>query len=57
MHKVAIYLRYAYQSPNHRPPWSLVPTIIQHVNKHEKVFHNVKSEHPGDLCLLNVIGL
>ena len=27
MHKVAIYLRHAYQSPNHRPRWSLVLTI------------------------------
>ena len=40
MHKVAIYRRYAYQSPNHRPRWSLVLTI-QHVNKHEIVFHNL----------------
>ena len=42
MHKVAIYRRYAYQSPNRRPRWSFVLTI-QHVNKHEIVFHNLKS--------------
>ena len=43
MHEVAIYLRNAYQSPNHRPMWSLVLTISckQHVNKHEIVFHNI----------------
>ena len=43
MHKVDIYLRNAYQSPNHRPRWSLVLTISckQHVNKHEIVFHNI----------------
>ena len=46
MHKVAIYRRYAYQSPNHRPRWSFVLTnfkTIQHVNKHEIVSHNLKS--------------
>ena len=42
MHKVAIYRRYAYQSTNHRPRWSFVLTI-HHVNKHEIVFHNLKS--------------
>ena len=41
MHKVAIYRRYAYQSPNHRPRWSFVLTILHHVNKHEIVFHNL----------------
>ena len=40
MHKVAIYRRYAYQSPNHRPRWSFVLTK-QHVNKHEIVFPNL----------------
>ena len=40
MHKVAIYRRYAYQSPNHRPRRSFVLTI-HHVNKHEIVFHNL----------------
>ena len=39
MHKDAIYRRYAYQSPNHRPRWSFFLTIIQHVIKHEIVFH------------------
>ena len=34
MHKGTIYLRYAYQSPNHRPRWSFLLTMtIQHVNK------------------------
>ena len=28
MYNVAIYRRYAYQSPNHRPPWSFVLTIF-----------------------------
>ena len=43
MHKVAIYRRYAYQSPNHRPRWSFVHfKTIQHVNKHEIVFHNLR---------------
>ena len=41
MHKVAIYRRYAYQSPNHRPRWSFVLTILRlNGNKHEIVFHN-----------------
>ena len=44
MHKVVIYLRHGYQSSNHWPRWSLFLTIsnpIQHVNKHEIVFHNL----------------
>ena len=43
MHKVAIYRRYAYQSPNHRPRWSFVLTIL--MNKHEIVFHNLNQFH------------
>ena len=49
MHKVAIYRRYAYQSPNYRPRWSFVLTnikTIQHVNKHEIVFHNLHRRIP-----------
>ena len=49
MHKVAIYRRYTYQSPNHRPRWSFVLTI-HHVNKHEIVFHNLEDntmDHGG----------
>ena len=45
MHRVAIYWRYAYQSPNHRPRWSFVLTI-QHVNKHEILFHNIYRRIP-----------
>ena len=42
MHMVDIYRRYAYQSPKYRPQWSFVLTMtIQHVNKHELVFHNL----------------
>ena len=48
MHKVTIYRRYAYQSPNHRLRWSFVLTI-QHVNKHEIVFHNLHGP-PGPTC-------
>ena len=52
MHKFAIYRRYAYRSPNHRPRWSFVLTIsrlyIQHVNKHEIVFHNLKATPTAD---------
>ena len=57
MHKVAIYRRYAYQSPNHRPRWSFVLTIFKtthHVNKHEIVFHNLyglTSISPSDSAL------
>ena len=44
MHMVTIYLGYSYQSPNHRSRQSLFPDhvlTIQHVNKHEIVFHNL----------------
>ena len=44
MHKVTIYLRYAYQSPTITGPAGLFPDhfkTIQHVNIHEIVFHNL----------------
>ena len=53
MHKVAIYRRYAYQSPNHRPRWPFVLTILKHVNKHEIMFHDLKVRGPfvQTLCI------
>ena len=57
MHKVAIYRRYAYQSPNHRPSVVFCTDhfkTIQYVNKHEIVFHNLyNAPHflpPGVAC-------
>ena len=47
MHSVTIYRRYAYQSPNHRPLWSFILTIltIPHVNKHEVVKIHIPRAH------------